>query len=227
MKRRFTIFFFIFSLIAFISTPVESGSKEVQKVETAAEVMAEIMAIPEKGIPASLSRKAHGIAIIPEVIKVGFVLGGRHGQGVMLIRTKSGKWSSPSFITLTGGSIGWQIGAQSSDVILIFRSRRSIDGIIKGKFTLGADASIAAGPVGRHAEAGTDVELKAEIYSYSRSRGLFAGIALEGASLQIDYDANESFYNVKDINPKDIFNNRIKAPASAERLKEVIERYSK
>jgi lipid-binding SYLF domain-containing protein len=227
MKKGFVSLLFIIVLIIFASTPAESGSKEVQKVEASVLVISEIMQIPEKSIPDSLLRKAYGIAIIPEVIKVGFVLGGRHGKGVILTRSSDGRWSNPSFVTLTGGSIGWQIGAQSSDVILIFRSKRSIDGIIKGKFTLGADASIAAGPVGRHAEAGTDVELKAEIYSYSRSRGLFAGIALEGAALQIDHDANEAFYGVKDIGPSDIFNSKVKAPASAGRLRRVIEKYSK
>ncbi len=227
MKRRFISILTVFLLITFISTLVASGGKEVQKVETSSLVMSEIMQIPEKGIPLSLLQKAYGIAIIPEVIKVGFVLGGRHGQGVLLTRTGEGKWSNPSFVTLTGGSIGWQIGAQSSDVILIFRSRRSVDGIIKGKFTLGVDASVAAGPVGRHAEAGTDFELKAEIYSYSRSRGLFVGIALEGASLQIDHDANEAFYDIEGISPEDIFKNRVNTPHTAERLKGVVERYSK
>lgn len=229
MKIQLTSFLLsVIFLMSLICSSADAGSREIQKVETAAEVLTEVMDIPEKSIPVSLLSDAYGIAVIPGVIKVGFVLGGRHGQGIMVTRTKSGNWGNPSFVTLTGGSIRWQIGAQSTDVILVFRSRRSIDGITRGKFTLGADASIAAGPVGRHAEAGTDIELKAEVFSYSRSRGLFAGIALEGTALQIDHDANEAFYNIRNITARDIFNNEhLKVPAVANKFKHLLEKYTK
>jgi lipid-binding SYLF domain-containing protein len=181
------------------------------------------MDIPEKTIPPSLLRNARAIVVIPGVIKVGFVIGGRFGRGIMVVRTNKGQWSNPSFVTFTGGSIGWQIGAQSTDVILVFKSNKSVEGVTKGKFTLGADAAIAAGPVGRQAEAATDVELKAEIYSYSRSRGLFAGISFEGAALQIDDDSNAAFYNKKGIDPGDIFKNKTpRPPAVANKFKKAL-----
>jgi lipid-binding SYLF domain-containing protein len=211
----------------FKSVPLEATGNEVAKVNDAIDVLEEIMTIPEKGIPPALLNNAQGIAIIPGVIKAGFIIGGRHGSGIMVVHDKEGEWSNPSFISITGGSIGWQIGAQSADIILVFRSKRSINNTMKGKFTLGGDASIAAGPVGRQVEAGTDVQLKAEIVSYSRSRGLFAGLSLEGAALQIDDDANAAFYEKESIQTSDIFTNKnIKAPIVVKKLKEVLKKYS-
>ncbi len=153
---------------------------------------------------------------------MGFVVGGRHGRGVLIIKDEKGLWQNPYFITFTGGSIGWQIGAQASDVILVFKSRRSIEAIRKGKFTLGADAAVAAGPVGRQAEAATDTTLRAEIYSFARSRGLFAGVSLEGSSLSIDNEAVWDFYrqHTADIN-KPIVN----VTLSVKRLKEALNKY--
>ncbi len=202
---RVILVLILFYALVFANT---SDAQVVKRVEEATEVLNEIMAIPEKGIPPALLRDAEGIAIIPRVIKVGFVIGGRHGKGIMVVKNDKGEWSYPFFISFTGGSIGWQIGAQSTDIILVFRTKRSVDGIIRGKFTLGADASIAAGPVGRHAEAGTDIELKAEILSYSRSRGIFAGVSLEGSTLQMDYDSNEEFYRRSGISLTEIINRK-------------------
>lgn len=184
-------------------------SNEVVRIEDATNVILEIMDIPEQKIHPELLEDAYGVAVIPGVIKVGLGLGGRHGKGVLVVRTSDAQWSNPVFLTLTGGSIGWQIGVQSTDIILIFRKKKSVDAIMEGEFTLGADASIAAGPVGRHIGAKTDVTFKAEIYSYSQSRGLFAGLALEGAALQIDHDANEDFYDDRTVTPDDIFSNRV------------------
>jgi lipid-binding SYLF domain-containing protein len=228
MKRRLSLIIAIASAVMFLkSVPLEAASKEVAKVNDAIDVLKEIMAIPEKGIPPALLNNAQGIAIIPGVIKAGFIVGGRYGSGIMVVRDKEGEWSNPSFVTITGGSIGWQIGAQSTDIILVFRSRRSIDNMMKDKFTLGGDASIAAGPVGRQVEAGTDVQLKAEIVSYSRSRGLFAGLSLEGAALQIDAGANATFYEREAIQTSDIFTNKeIKAPLVVKKLKEVLNKYT-
>ncbi len=209
-----------------LSTPVYAG-KEKKTIENAVLVLDEIMAIPEKGIPPALLTDAHAIAIIPGTIKVGFVIGGRHGRGVLSLRQGSSGWSNPSFISFSGGSIGWQIGAQSTDIILVFKSSRSVEDIMDGKFTLGADASIAAGPVGRQAEAATDIEFKAEIYSYSRNRGLFAGLSLEGAALSIDWDANEDFYRKEGLSPSEIFDGKgLSTPPGAQKLKETIARYS-
>ena len=211
----------IFGLFA---ARAKAESDEVRKVENAAEVLGQIAAIPEKSIPPALLANAYGVAVLPGVIKFGFIAGGRYGSGGLVVREKSG-WSDPSFVTLTGGSVGFQIGAESTDVILVFKTRRGIEGITKGKFTLGADAAVAAGPVGRQAEADTDAQLKAEVYSYSRSRGLFAGVSLEGAALEIDNRANEAFYG-RIITPKEIFSGAVAAPAAAEKFKSELEKDS-
>jgi lipid-binding SYLF domain-containing protein len=217
----------VFTIMFFKSIPLEAAGKEEAKINDAIEVLEEIMAIPEKSIPPALLNDADGIAIIPGVIKAGLVVGGRYGSGIVVVRDGEGKWSNPSFVTIAGGSIGWQVGVQSADIILVFRSKRSINNMMKGKFTLGVDTSIAAGPVGRHLEAGTDVELKAEILSYSRSRGLFIGLSLEGAALQIDDDANAAFYDNKAVKVSDILTDKdIKAPTVVKQLKEVLAKYT-
>jgi len=187
-----------------LAAPARAGEEETQRAENAVRVLKEVMMAPDKRIPADLISSAYAIAVIPDVIKAGFVIGGRHGLGIVSVKTSDGTWSNPSFISMTGGSIGFQAGVSSTDVILVFRSERGVDSIIHGKFTLGADASVAAGPVGRTAQASTDAQLKAEIYSYSRSRGLFAGAALDGSVIAIDNDANQSVYG-DGITPRRIF----------------------
>jgi lipid-binding SYLF domain-containing protein len=152
------------------------------------------MAAPLKAIPQSMLHDAEAIAVIPDVVKGGFVVGLRHGKGVVLIRDEAGGWQAPNFVTIAGGSVGFQIGVQSTDVILVFKTKKSVEGLLTGKFTIGADASAAAGPVGRQASAATDERLKAEIYSYSRARGLFAGVALDGNVLEVDHTANAAYY---------------------------------
>jgi len=134
------------------------------------------------------------VAIVPDVIKIGFVAGVRRGRGVVIVRDREGDWSLPQFITLTGGSVGWQAGAQATDVVLVFRTKKSVENLLRGKFTIGADAAAAAGPVGRNVEAATDAEFKAEILAYSRSRGLFAGVSLDGSAIQIDEASHIAFY---------------------------------
>jgi len=150
--------------------------------------------MPEKGIPPSLLSNAYAVAVIPSVIKAGFILGGSYGKGVLVVRQSDGRWSNPAFISLGAGSFGWQVGAQSSDIVLVFKNRKGVDNIANGKLTLGGDANVAAGPVGRHTSAATDGRLNAEIYSYARNRGLFAGISLEGAWLRMDNKSNFAFY---------------------------------
>lgn len=181
-----------------------AGERETERAENALRVLREIMMAPDKRVPSDLLNNAYAVAVIPDVIKAGFVIGGRHGLGMVSIKTNDGTWSNPSFVSMTGGSIGFQAGVQSTDVILVFRTQRGVDSIVHGKFTLGADASVAAGPVGRDAHAATDAQLKAEIYSYSRSRGLFAGVALDGSVLAIDNDANQSVYG-DGVTPRRIF----------------------
>jgi lipid-binding SYLF domain-containing protein len=198
------------------------GAGQVKKVEDAIRVLEEMMAESDKRIPVGLIEDCAGLAIIPDVIKAGLVIGGRHGKGVLLVRTKDGGWTNPSFIDIKGGSIGWQAGVESADVILVFRTPRSIENITEGKFTLGADAGVAAGPLGRSAEASTDSDLKAEILAYSRSRGLYAGLTLQGSSLQEDRKANRSFYGT-DVSPKEIFEGKVTAvPDAAAKLKGVL-----
>lgn len=182
-----------------------SATKEENRVADATDVLDQILRIPEQSIPPALLSRAYAVAVIPDVVKVGFVLGARRGKGILVVRRDDNSWSNPTFVTLTGGSIGWQAGAQSTDVILVFKTRQSVDGIASGKLTLGADASIAAGPVGRHTEIATDVRFKSEVFSYSRSRGLFAGVALEGAGVSIDRKANAAFYGSASITPEQIF----------------------
>jgi lipid-binding SYLF domain-containing protein len=175
-----------------------AGTPEEATVDSATAVLQDLAGSTFRCIPQALLEDAQGVAIIPNVIKAGFVLGGRHGRGVVLIRQPDGCWSNPWFVTLSGGSIGWQVGVQSTDIVLVFKTRNGLDRIMKGKgkLTLGADVSVAAGPVGRQVEAATDGQLKAEIYSYSRSRGLFAGLSVEGAGLLVDQDATGAFYRM-------------------------------
>lgn len=179
---------------ALLPTAARAQDSEQDTVEAASRVLKEIMATPDKGIPAALLNDAQGVAIIPSMINGGFIVGVERGKGVVLWRDAKGAWGSPNFVTITGGGIGWQAGIQSSDVILVFRTKASIEGLKRGKFTIGADASAAAGPVGRNMSAGTDGKLQSEIYSYSRSRGLFAGLAINGAVMQIDNRANADYY---------------------------------
>lgn len=209
------ISFFLFFLLSNI---IFAGIDEEKKINYSIEVLNEIQNIPEKSIPPNLLKNAYGIAIIPGLVKAGFYLGATYGQGILIIKNNN-TWSNPCFIKITGASFGLQIGAQSTDVILVFKSKKSIDAITNGKITLGADAGVAAGPVGRMVGAGTDIKLQAEIYSYSRCRGLFAGVAIKGSALQIDNNANENFYNIKDVSPRDILYKKIsQVPTIANKL---------
>jgi lipid-binding SYLF domain-containing protein len=199
---------------------------EIGKVEDAVRVLDEMMREADKSIPRELLENCAGIAIIPDVIRAAYVIGGRYGKGVLVLR-RGGRWSDPVFISLTSGSVGWQIGVESADVILVFRTARGIDDITRGKFTLGGDVGIAVGPVGRNAQAGTDVGLKAEIYSYSRSRGLYAGLSLQGASLRVSDTADRNFYRIRDIAPQAIFDGRVSdVPSAAAKLRETLEKYA-
>jgi lipid-binding SYLF domain-containing protein len=167
-------------------------TREDARLITAREVLEELRAAPDQNVPDWLMQRAYGIAVVPEVIKGALMFGGRFGSGVLTVRDPAGRFSNPIFITLVGGSFGWQVGATSTDVVLVFVTQRSIENFARGKFTLGGDASVAAGPVGRQGEAAAGVN--AEIYSYSRSRGLFAGVALDGTEIAFDRSANRAFY---------------------------------
>jgi len=194
MRRPLAAFATCLLVIAAVVPAALAGEVESDRAADAARVLGEILRIPEERIPDKMLVDAEAIAVIPSVIKAGFGVGGRRGRGVISVRGRDRTWSNPSYITLTGGSFGFQAGVQSTDIILVFRTRSGVDSIVGGKFTLGGDASVAAGPVGRSAQASTDEKLKAEILSYSRARGLFAGVALDGTRLAIDNKSNARVY---------------------------------
>lgn len=220
----------LFTLVVLVpwlrgARPVQESSEEEKRIEEAILVFQEIAFLANEGIPESILKKAHGIAIIPGVVKAAYGIGGEYGRGVLLVQN-TGEWSNPSFITLAGGSLGWQIGIQRSDLVLVFKTRKSVDNIAEGRITLGADASVAAGPVGRGAQAGTDLEMKAEIYAYSKAKGLFIGISVKGAAIQIDADANERFYKDPEITARRIFTQPgLEGPPVADRLRKVLDRF--
>ncbi len=219
MIRTILPLLLILPLLVGPGSAVAAGGDQEVKLAEVIEVLEQIGRIPEKSIPRALLENAQGIAVIPKVIKLGLVIGGRYGKGVVLVRKPDGTWSGPAFVSLTGGSVGWQIGAQSTDVILVFKSRKGVQKIAAGKLTIGAGASVAAGPVGRHTGAATDIGLGAEIYAYSRSRGLFAGISLDGASLKMQPADNIAYYRRPDVTPERIFAGDIGAlPDSARQL---------
>lgn len=196
-------------------------------VEDSIDVLDDLAASPDKRIPPNLLRDASAVIIAPDVVKGGFVVAARHGHGVLLVRTKTG-WSDPVFVTLTGGSVGWQAGLAATDLFLVIRDARSLDRIFRGggKLTLGADASVAAGPVGRDAKAATDAQLRAEILSYSRSRGLFAGVALEGDTVQVDHLANDRYYGKRRVTVPDIVTGKVDAPRAAGTLRSRLDDWS-
>jgi lipid-binding SYLF domain-containing protein len=185
-------------------------AREQGRLLMAAQVLDELRATRDQYIPDRLLERAYAIAIIPDMTKIAFFAGGRRGHGVMVVRDNDGRFSNPIFMTMTGGSFGWQWGVQSTDIVLVFTTRRGAEGITGGKFTLGADASVAAGPVGRQASAATDTSFKAEVYSYSRTRGVFAGLAVDGTALTIDDDANGAFYDKHTVLASDILSGHIK-----------------
>ena len=201
--------------VTIASSGAFAGDREDVRAGEAVRVVEQIQSIPESAIPDRLLDEAKAIVVVPDTIKAGFVFGGRRGLGLMSVKTADGTWSNPVFVKLAGASFGLQAGVQSADVILVFRSERGLDSIVNGKVTLGADAGVAAGPVGRNAAAATDGQLKAEIWSWSRARGLFAGIALDGAVLSIDNGANSSTYG-NAVTPRAVFEGRApQAPSAA------------
>jgi lipid-binding SYLF domain-containing protein len=222
-KTASTLFFSaILASIAIVNVAHAGDAREEGRLLTATQVLEEVQAMPDQRIPDTLLSRAYGIAVIPDVTKVAFIFGGRHGNGVLVVRDKlTTPWSNPAFVALTGGSWGLQIGAQSSDIILVFTTKTGIEGIAGGKLTLGADASVATGPVGRQGSAATDMNFNAEIYSYARTRGLFGGIALDGSVISIDRSANAAVYGKSGVTATEIFSGAAPAaPATAQRFLE-------
>ena len=186
-----------------------SGAEELQTVRSARQTLDEFGGLQIESIPPAMLNAAEGVAIFPNMIKGGFILGVNYGKGVLMARRPDRSWSPPAMVTMGGGSLGFQAGLQAADIVLIFATPRSLQGMLAGqKVTLGADASVALGPIGRQANAATDARLGAEIYSYARSRGLFLGVSVNGASLSIDDRANAMLYSRFGVTPQEIYEGR-------------------
>lgn len=203
-----------------VSLTAQAATDLARQAQAATEVLQDLQRIPEQAIPPNLLNSAYAVAVIPNVVKGGFIVSGSFGKGVLLVRQPDGAWSNPAFVRLGNVGIGWQAGVQGADLVLVFKNRRSIDNITSGKFTIGTSASASAGPVGRTAQAMTDGEFKSEIYTYSRSRGLFAGVSLDGGAITIDKLANAEWYGSTDNGSTDrIFSDATLAtPAGAQPL---------
>jgi lipid-binding SYLF domain-containing protein len=191
------------------ATAAHAQAREEGKLLMASQVLDELRDTRDQLIPDRLLERAYGIAVIPDMTKIAFFAGGRRGNGVLVYRDKDGRFTNPIFITMTGGSFGFQWGVSSTDIVLVFTTRRGVEGITGGKVTLGADMSVAAGPVGRQASADTDPTFHSEVYSYSRSRGVFAGVALDGTVISIDDDENEAFYRKHGVTASDIVSGNV------------------
>lgn len=205
-----------------------SASKQEERLRDSSEVMQQIMDTPDKGIPHDLMERSVCIAIFPSVKKLAFVVGGSYGAGYVVCRRDYGKgpWGAPAAFSISGGSFGFQIGGSATDFVLLFMNRDGVEKLLQDKFTLGADASIAAGPVGRAAAADTDAQMTAKVLSYSRSKGLFAGIALDGAVMKPSGDDDEALYGSR-VSAKDLLiEGRHAPPAAARRLIETLDKYS-
>jgi len=215
--QRILAFFASLSLALFAGAPAYADAKTDQRLEESRKVFESFTGIAEQAIPGWLLERAYGIVIVPDVIKAALVFGGRGGKGVLAVRRPDGSWSDPVFVTLGGANVGFQWGVQATDVVLVLLSRKSVEGIAGGKVTLGADASVAAGPVGRSAAATTDATLKAQVLSYSRSEGMFLGVALDGSVIAIDDKSNETAYGVAGILPSQILDGKVANPPQTAR----------
>src|ERR1700726_3098978 len=208
--------------------PLLAADREpAKRLNEAAEVFSEVMSAPDKGIPQELLENAHCVVIVPGLKTAAFIFGGKYGKGYLSCRNHSGAgWSAPGTVRIEGGSVGFQIGGSETDLIMLVMNDRGEDKLLSSKFTLGAEGSVAAGPVGRTATAQTDAQMHAEILSWSRSQGLFAGLALEGATLRQDLDDNAALYGKK-LENRQIVTGGVRAPRSAEKLMGLLNKYSR
>jgi lipid-binding SYLF domain-containing protein len=225
MKKVFAIA--LIAGAAMLPLTAQSAEEEHQRVAAAAAVLDEIMAAPDKAVPSPVIERAAGIAVFPSLMKGGIILGGQRGHGVLSVRGKDGSWSNPAFLTITGGSIGPQFGVQAIDLVLVITEQRGLEQLVQNQFKVGADAGAAAGPVGRDASASTDIQMRAKILSYSRSRGLFAGVTLNGSTIRQDRDANERYYGTGYRTGQIVFEGLGTAPESATAWKATLAKYAK
>jgi len=219
---RFLLMPALLSILFIMASATSDGSKETEKIHSANNVLKDFDRMKES-IPHDLIQNCEGIVIVPDMLNAGFVVGAKRGKGIAMVKLGNGKWSDPVFVTLTGGSIGFQIGVQSVDLVLVFRHKGVLAKVKNGDFTIGGDASAAAGQVGRSTSANTDFAMRAEVYSYSRSRGLFAGISINGSNLGIDRKANSNFYG-SDMSSADIFGMGKSNTEAVRSLKETLKR---
>ena len=210
--------------IASLTAVASDRDDDVNRTQKAAQVFKEIMNTPDQGIPSNLLESAKCIAIIPGDKKFAFIFGGSYGRGLATCRTGHG-WSAPMFVAIDSGSVGYQIGGSSTDLVMLFMNDHALQSLMSDKFKLGADASVAAGPVGRNAAASTDLKLNAEILSYSRSKGIFAGVSLNGAVMQADKSGDKAMYG-DDVNRREILDGKVAVPASARALVEELGGYA-
>ena len=194
---------------------VVAQQAETDRLTEAARVLDEVLAAPDKGVPEAIIDKAQAVVVIPSTVKGALLIGAQRGKGVMSVKSASG-WSAPAFVTLTGGSVGFQIGGQATDIVLVVVNERGIENLAQNTFKIGGDASVAAGPVGREATASTDYKLQAQILSYSRSRGLFAGVSLAGSTIRADRDANEKIYGVGYSTKNIVLEKKVEPTAAAQ-----------
>jgi lipid-binding SYLF domain-containing protein len=225
-KRRLVLatFLALLPLLVNLSARASDRDEDVDRVQKSAQVFKEITDTPDHGIPRDLIKSAKCIAIIPGEKKFALMFGGNYGRGVATCRTDRG-WSAPMFVAIEGGSVGYQIGGSSTDIVLLFMNDHALQSLLSDKFKLGADASVAAGPVGRSASADTDAKMNAEILSYSRSKGVFAGVSLQGAAVQADKSGDKSMYG-DGVNRHDILSGKVAVPDSARPLIHAIDSYA-
>lgn len=222
--KTFKVFPYLLALLilsfTFTSAKSQDKQREQDKIDASTKVLQDFGQMKEK-IPRELMEITQGIIVVPKLINAGFVVGGKRGKGIAMVKLPDGRWSNPVFVTVTGGSVGLQAGVQAVDLVLIFKTRETLQNIGERSVTLGGDVSVTAGPLGRNSTASTDTKLEAEVYSYSRSKGLFAGISLGGSVIGIDEKANQAFYGDNE-NAKTIFADTSSTTDNVKQLKEVL-----
>lgn len=215
MKTRFTVLFAIFFSLALLTPADQTRTDVVERLQSSTQVIHQILNTPDKGIPDEVLKGAKCIAVVPGLIKGGFIIGGKHGRGLTTCRLPNGGWSAPAFFSISGGSWGAQIGVESVDLVLMIMNNEGMRHLLQDKFQVGGEAAASAGPVGRHAEAGTDWKVESQMLTYSRSKGLFAGIDLGGSWVERDKDSTRALYG-KDLSNHAVLDGEVRAPAAAQ-----------
>lgn len=216
------------AVVAVVGTTAAVQEDEARRINDAIAVLSEIMEAGDQSIPASILQKAEGVAVFPSLLKGGVIIGGQYGRGILSARDPlTREWSSPAFLSIAGGSLGAQIGGQAVDLVLVVQNRRGLQQLVSNQFKIGADASVAAGPVGRDASASTDIQMRAQILSYSRTRGLFAGVSINGTTIRQDRDANDRFYGLGFRTSQIVFDGKAGAPDPVNAWKAALDKHTR